>query len=116
MNIYCRPTSHTVYVTENDPSSSHQITSTDDAPHYAEANIVSENNKAAGNTSYSIATVCLTIPPGREGALEEFPRNQLTFKEKLGEGQFGEVRGSLPLQLFRVNNLSLIFRTLYVQI
>ncbi|XP_041967458.1 discoidin domain-containing receptor 2 [Alosa sapidissima] len=72
-------------------SSSPQTSSTDDAPHYAEANIVSEGNIAAGSTSYSIAAVCLTIPPGREGALEEFPRNQLTFKEKLGEGQFGEV-------------------------
>ncbi|KAL1279890.1 hypothetical protein QQF64_014490 [Cirrhinus molitorella] len=26
-----------------------------------------------------------------DGALEEFPRERLTFKEKLGEGQFGEV-------------------------
>ncbi|XP_063074829.1 discoidin domain-containing receptor 2 [Engraulis encrasicolus] len=63
----------------------------DNAPHYAEANIVSEANVSSGSTSYSMAAVCLAIPPGREGALEEFPRDQLTFKEKLGEGQFGEV-------------------------
>lgn len=92
-----------VSVTEKDTpaSSSPQISSTEDAPHYAEANIVSENNMAAGTTSYSIAAVCLTIPPGREGALEEFPRSQLTFKEKLGEGQFGEVRASLQAVAFQ---------------
>lgn len=28
---------------------------------------------------------------GKEVAVEEFPRKHLTFKEKLGEGQFGEV-------------------------
>ena len=87
-------------------SSSPQKSSTDDAPHYAEANIVSEKNTAGGSTSYSMAAVCLTVPPGREGALEEFPRDQLTFKEKLGEGQFGEVRGTdttLPSEKFQVS-------------
>lgn len=28
---------------------------------------------------------------GKDVAVEEFPRKLLTFKEKLGEGQFGEV-------------------------
>lgn len=37
------------------------------------------------------------MPPGRDGALEEFPRENLTFKDKLGEGQFGEVSAEVEL-------------------
>uniref|UniRef100_A0AAR2IN53 receptor protein-tyrosine kinase n=1 Tax=Pygocentrus nattereri TaxID=42514 RepID=A0AAR2IN53_PYGNA len=61
----------------------------DDAPHYAEADIVSQ--QPVSSRGYSVAVVTVPLPPGRDGALEEFPREKLTFKEKLGEGQFGEV-------------------------
>jgi len=32
---------------------------------------------------------------GTDSSMREFPREKLTFKEKLGEGQFGEVRSVL---------------------
>uniref|UniRef100_A0A8C1P9X1 receptor protein-tyrosine kinase n=1 Tax=Cyprinus carpio TaxID=7962 RepID=A0A8C1P9X1_CYPCA len=60
------------------------------APHYAETDIVSQQ-EAAGAHSYRVTVVNMPLSPGRDGALEEFPRERLTFKEKLGEGQFGEV-------------------------
>lgn len=69
------------------PSTAHP---TDEAPHYAEADIVSQQ-EAAGAHSYRVTVVNMPLSPGRDGALEEFPRERLTFKEKLGEGQFGEV-------------------------
>uniref|UniRef100_A0A8C1TQ59 receptor protein-tyrosine kinase n=1 Tax=Cyprinus carpio TaxID=7962 RepID=A0A8C1TQ59_CYPCA len=62
----------------------------DEAPHYAETDIVSQQ-EAAGAHSYRVTVVNMPLSPGRDGALEEFPRERLTFKEKLGEGQFGEV-------------------------
>ncbi|XP_072544419.1 discoidin domain-containing receptor 2 [Salminus brasiliensis] len=60
------------------------------APHYAEADIVNQQ-EAVSSRGYSVTAVPVPLPPGRDGALEEFPREKLTFKEKLGEGQFGEV-------------------------
>nr|XP_055058852.1 discoidin domain-containing receptor 2 isoform X2 [Misgurnus anguillicaudatus] len=63
---------------------------TDEIPHYAETDIVSQV-EAAGFHSYRIPVVNMPLSPGRDVALEEFPRERLTFKEKLGEGQFGEV-------------------------
>ncbi|XP_058649629.1 discoidin domain-containing receptor 2 isoform X2 [Onychostoma macrolepis] len=71
----------------SEPSTAHP---TDEAPHYAEADIVSQQ-EAAGAHSYRVTVVNMPLSPGRDGALEEFPRERLTFKEKLGEGQFGEV-------------------------
>ncbi|XP_028832367.1 discoidin domain-containing receptor 2 isoform X2 [Denticeps clupeoides] len=71
-------------------SSTPQVSAADEVPHYAEADIVNQHS-AATRSSYSVAAVNMAVPPGREGALEEFPREQLTFKQKLGEGQFGEV-------------------------
>uniref|UniRef100_A0A8C1BPI4 receptor protein-tyrosine kinase n=1 Tax=Cyprinus carpio carpio TaxID=630221 RepID=A0A8C1BPI4_CYPCA len=71
----------------SEPSTTHP---TDEAPHYAEADIVSQQ-EAAGAHSYRVTVVNMPLSPGRDGALEEFPRERLTFKEKLGEGQFGEV-------------------------
>ncbi|XP_066536930.1 discoidin domain-containing receptor 2 [Hoplias malabaricus] len=62
----------------------------DEAPHYAEADIVSQLEPESCR-GYSVTTVPVPLPLGRDGALEEFPREKLTFKEKLGEGQFGEV-------------------------
>ncbi|KAL4660118.1 discoidin domain-containing receptor 2-like [Arapaima gigas] len=60
------------------------------APHYAEADIVSLQG-VTGSNMYSVPAVTMDLLSGKDLAVEEFPRKQLTFKEKLGEGQFGEV-------------------------
>lgn len=61
-------------------------------PHYAEADIVNLQGVTGGNT-YSVPALTMDLLSGKDVAVEEFPRKLLTFKEKLGEGQFGEVRG-----------------------
>ncbi|OBS75543.1 hypothetical protein A6R68_18005 [Neotoma lepida] len=58
-------------------------------PHYAEADIVNLQGVTGGNT-YSVPAVTMDLLSGKDVAVEEFPRKLLTFKEKLGEGQFGE--------------------------
>ncbi|KAM4727599.1 discoidin domain-containing receptor 2-like [Anableps anableps] len=60
----------------------------DGAPHYAEADIISLQESS---DSSSITTVNMNLFAGSDSTLREFPREKLTFKEKLGEGQFGEV-------------------------
>ncbi|XP_054976954.1 discoidin domain-containing receptor 2 isoform X2 [Sorex araneus] len=60
------------------------------APHYAEADIINLQGVTGGNT-YSVPAVAMDLLAGKEAALAEFPRELLAFKEKLGEGQFGEV-------------------------
>lgn len=60
----------------------------DGAPHYAEADIISLQESS---DSSSITTVNMDLFVGSDSTLKEFPREKLTFKEKLGEGQFGEV-------------------------
>lgn len=45
-----------------------------------------------GSNTYAIPAVTMDLLSGKDVAVEEFPRKLLTFKEKLGEGQFGEVR------------------------
>lgn len=62
-------------------------------PHYAEADIVNLQGVTGGNT-YSVPALTMDLLSGKDVAVEEFPRKLLTFKEKLGEGQFGEVRES----------------------
>ncbi|OCT85441.1 discoidin domain-containing receptor 2 isoform X1 [Xenopus laevis] len=64
--------------------------SADGVPHYAEADIVNLQGVTGGNT-YSVPAITMDLLSGKEVAVEEFPRKHLTFKEKLGEGQFGEV-------------------------
>uniref|UniRef100_A0A8C9RLF3 Discoidin domain-containing receptor 2 n=1 Tax=Scleropages formosus TaxID=113540 RepID=A0A8C9RLF3_SCLFO len=59
-------------------------------PHYAEADIVNLQGVTGSNT-YSVPAITMDLLSGKDLAVEEFPRKQLTFKEKLGEGQFGEV-------------------------
>uniref|UniRef100_A0A8C1NBU2 receptor protein-tyrosine kinase n=2 Tax=Cyprinus carpio TaxID=7962 RepID=A0A8C1NBU2_CYPCA len=57
-------------------------------PHYAEADIISLQG-VSGNNTYAVPALLATptdCPP-----LPELPRERLVFKEKLGEGQFGEV-------------------------
>lgn len=71
----------------SEPSTGHP---TDEVPHYAEADIVTQQ-ETTGAHSYRVTVVNMPLSPGRDGALEEFPRERLTFKKKLGEGQFGEV-------------------------
>uniref|UniRef100_A0A673AJD3 receptor protein-tyrosine kinase n=1 Tax=Sphaeramia orbicularis TaxID=375764 RepID=A0A673AJD3_9TELE len=62
----------------------------DAAPHYAEADIISLQESSDSST-YSITAVNMNLFAGTDSSMREFPRNKLTFKEKLGEGQFGEV-------------------------
>lgn len=64
----------------------------DGVPHYAEADIVNLQGVTGGNT-YSVPALTMDLLSGKDVAVEEFPRKLLTFKEKLGEGQFGEVSG-----------------------
>ncbi|XP_039204914.1 discoidin domain-containing receptor 2 isoform X1 [Crotalus tigris] len=59
-------------------------------PHYAEADIVNLQGVTGSNT-YSVPAITMDLLYGKEVAVAEFPRKLLTFKEKLGEGQFGEV-------------------------
>lgn len=44
-----------------------------------------------GSNTYAIPTLVMDLLSGKDIGVEEFPRKLLTFKEKLGEGQFGEV-------------------------
>ncbi|KAM8728917.1 discoidin domain-containing receptor 2-like [Acanthopagrus schlegelii] len=62
----------------------------DGAPHYAEADIISLQESMDSST-YSITAVSMNLFAGTDSSMREFPRNKLTFREKLGEGQFGEV-------------------------
>ncbi|CAL8268191.1 unnamed protein product [Arctogadus glacialis] len=62
-------------------------TAPDAVPHYAEADIVHPQGVTGGNT-YAIPAVAMDLLAGKDVAAEEFPRKLLTFKEKLGEGQF----------------------------
>lgn len=60
-------------------------------PHYAEADIVCLQG-VSGNNTYAVPALSSSSPPDCP-PLPELPRHCLLFKEKLGEGQFGEVRG-----------------------
>lgn len=62
----------------------------DSAPHYAEADIISLQESSDSSIS-SITAVNINLFAGTDSSMREFPRDKLTFKEKLGEGQFGEV-------------------------
>lgn len=44
-----------------------------------------------GGNTYAVPALTMDLLSGKDVAVEEFPRKLLTFKEKLGEGQFGEV-------------------------
>ncbi|XP_036930766.1 epithelial discoidin domain-containing receptor 1 isoform X2 [Acanthopagrus latus] len=59
-------------------------------PHYAEADIVSLQG-VSGNNTYAVPALAPSSPGADAGPLPELPRQCLIFKEKLGEGQFGEV-------------------------
>ncbi|XP_022069972.1 epithelial discoidin domain-containing receptor 1 isoform X3 [Acanthochromis polyacanthus] len=59
-------------------------------PHYAEADIVSLQG-VSGNNTYAVPALTSSSPGAEAALLPELPRQCLIFKEKLGEGQFGEV-------------------------
>ncbi|CAL8247419.1 unnamed protein product [Lota lota] len=59
-------------------------------PHYAEADIVNLQG-VSGNNTYAVPALASPGPGADAGPLPELPRQCLVFKEKLGEGQFGEV-------------------------
>uniref|UniRef100_A0A4W4EQ79 Discoidin domain-containing receptor 2 n=1 Tax=Electrophorus electricus TaxID=8005 RepID=A0A4W4EQ79_ELEEL len=67
-----------------------QASAQEGVPHYAEADIVNLQGVTGGNT-YAVPALTMDLLSGKDVAVEEFPRKLLTFKEKLGEGQFGEV-------------------------
>ncbi|CAB1324103.1 unnamed protein product [Coregonus sp. 'balchen'] len=69
---------------------SEEAVAQDGVPHYAEADIVNLQGVTGGNT-YAVPALTMDLLSGKDVAVEEFPRKLLTFKEKLGEGQFGEV-------------------------
>ncbi|NXO80492.1 DDR2 protein, partial [Sitta europaea] len=72
------------------PTKPSQASVPEGVPHYAEADIVNLQGVTGGNT-YSVPALTMDLLSGKDVAVEEFPRKLLTFKEKLGEGQFGEV-------------------------
>ncbi|KAF7237269.1 Discoidin domain-containing receptor 2 [Varanus komodoensis] len=59
-------------------------------PHYAETDIVSLQG-VTGNNTYAVPAITVDSLTKKDISVAEFPRRQLRLKEKLGEGQFGEV-------------------------
>lgn len=66
-------------------------------PHYAEADIVSLQG-VSGNNTYAVPALASSSPGADAAPLPELPRQCLIFKEKLGEGQFGEVRDDVVIK------------------
>ncbi|XP_041854820.1 discoidin domain-containing receptor 2 isoform X2 [Melanotaenia boesemani] len=60
------------------------------APHYAETDIVRLQG-VTGSNMYAVPALTVDSLTRKDISAAEFPRQQLTFREKLGEGQFGEV-------------------------
>uniref|UniRef100_A0A8C5SVL1 Discoidin domain-containing receptor 2 n=1 Tax=Laticauda laticaudata TaxID=8630 RepID=A0A8C5SVL1_LATLA len=59
-------------------------------PHYAETDIVNLQG-VTGNNTYAVPAITVDSLTKKDISIAEFPRHQLQLKEKLGEGQFGEV-------------------------
>lgn len=62
------------------------------APHYAETDIVRLQG-VTGSNMYAVPALTVDSLTRKDISAAEFPRQQLIFREKLGEGQFGEVSG-----------------------
>lgn len=62
-------------------------------PHYAETDIVHLQG-VTGNNMYAVPALTVDSLTKKDISVGEFPRQQLRLKEKLGEGQFGEVQPS----------------------
>lgn len=60
------------------------------APHYAETDIVSLQG-VTGSNMYAVPALTVDSLTRKDISAAEFPRHRLLFREKLGEGQFGEV-------------------------
>lgn len=61
------------------------------APHYAETDIVRLQG-VTGSNMYAVPALTVDSLTRKDISAAEFPRQRLIFREKLGEGQFGEVR------------------------
>ncbi|XP_041098575.1 discoidin domain-containing receptor 2 isoform X2 [Polyodon spathula] len=59
-------------------------------PHYAETDIVSLQG-VTGSNMYAVPALTVDSLTRKDISVGEFPRQRLHFREKLGEGQFGEV-------------------------
>ncbi|XP_048857768.1 discoidin domain-containing receptor 2 isoform X2 [Brienomyrus brachyistius] len=59
-------------------------------PHYAEMDIVSLQG-VTGSNMYAVPALTIDSLTRKDISVAEFPRQRLLFREKLGEGQFGEV-------------------------
>lgn len=89
-----------ILLSESGPSTSGRALPTsasEGAPHYAEADIISLQ-ESSDSITCSITAADMNLFAGADSSMREFPRHKLTFKEKLGEGQFGEVYSVLQLQ------------------
>lgn len=71
------------------PSQTLASSASESAPHYAAADIISLQESSDGGAS--ITSASMNLFAGADSSMREFPRDRLSFKEKLGEGQFGEV-------------------------
>lgn len=91
--VHCVPASTSTAASKSTTTTVAQ----DGVPHYAEADIVNLQGVTGSNT-YAIPAVTMDLLSGKDVVVEEFPRKLLTFKEKLGEGQFGEVCAQLSFQ------------------
>lgn len=60
------------------------------APHYAETDIIRLQG-VTGSNMYAVPALTVDSLTRKDISAAEFPRQQLIFREKLGEGQFGEV-------------------------
>ncbi|XP_051535726.1 discoidin domain-containing receptor 2 [Myxocyprinus asiaticus] len=59
-------------------------------PHYAETDIISLQG-VTGSNMYAVPALTVDSLTRKDISVAEFPRKRLLFREKLGEGQFGEV-------------------------
>ncbi|XP_051548684.1 discoidin domain-containing receptor 2-like [Myxocyprinus asiaticus] len=59
-------------------------------PHYAETDIISLQG-VTGSNMYAVPALTVDSLTRKDISVAEFPRQRLLFREKLGEGQFGEV-------------------------
>lgn len=74
-------------------------------PHYAEADIVSLQG-VSGNNTYAVPALASSSPGADAAPVPELSRQCLIFKEKLGEGQFGEVRDDVIVQMHQCCKVS----------
>lgn len=72
------------------------------APHYAETDIVRLQG-VTGSNMYAVPALTVDSLTRKDISAAEFPRQQLIFREKLGEGQFGEVRSGRMIKLKHVS-------------